>query len=671
MLKRYANLTSPLKIRHKSLKTRLLYPVAQPHFLQANELYPADPVVSFYTGRAKNGAAILLMQDLTNLDQRRMGGGDIGHFCMYDLNDKGCQNGFTQFAEYIHYYGSYVCPELNLDNRMPLCVNDPSLSAPGAKVSDLNTMVPFDIDELPEWFEPPEEGVSGLPGRPMANSKMFTPETMEEYIRATVKHARTYQSLNYDGGLYDLIEYNFTIGKFLSPAYNWRTDQFGGSFENRIRFPVMVIKRLREAVGNDFILIINSPSIGDGNMSVEETAALFKIIEPYIDVIHLRRRHADHEKYTRCESAEYSAKLKQLGVKTPIAISTYYKDLDHLEEIIASGKADMIAPGHLFICNEHLGDILRDGNGEDLNPCIECHICRGSSSNGDWMSHCTINPEIGMEHRAYRMIKPVTRLKRIAVIGGGPGGMKCAMWLKERGHTPVIFEKTESLGGQIKTARYPDFKWELCRYLDFLVNQMERKKVEVHLNSEATPEMIKLEGFDVVIAAVGATPRIPDIEGAGSAKWNGVNIYGNEDKIGQKVVVVGGASAAAEAAIYLATLGKDVTEISRQSRIAYDLNPIRVTGYMNHKARQEGVTLITKAKTTGITPHVVIYVDKKGIEQTVECDDVVITGGMEPNRDIAISFASSAPEFYTVGDCRQPGNMRNAIRDAYAVAMQI
>jgi len=671
MSKRYVNLTTPLKIRNKVLKTRFLYPVAQPHFLQANELYPADPTVSYYTSRAKNGAAILLLHDLTDLTQRK-GGRDTGHFNMYDLNDKGCQNGFTQFAEFIHYYGSYICPELNLDSRLPFCLNDPDVPPPAgmAKGPGMGMMMgpPPDMEDMP----PREEGgFFGGPGMGLPNSKMYTPESMEEYIQATIKHAKTYQSLDFDGGMLDLAEHNFTIGKFLSPAYNWRTDEFGGSFENRIRFPVMVIKKVREALGDDFIFIINAPSIGDGNMTAEDTAEFLKIIDPYIDIIQLRRRHPDHEKYTHCESAEYSVKMKELGVKTPIAIPTYYKDLDHLEEIVASGKADMLAPGHLFICNEHLGDILREGNGEDLNPCIECHICRGSSSTGDWMSHCTINPEIGMEHRAYRMIKPVTKLKKVAIIGGGPGGMKCAMWLKERGHTPVIFEKSNALGGQIKSARYPDFKWELCRYLDFLVTQMERKEIEIRLNTEAMPAVIEWEGFDVIIAATGATPKLPDIEGAANAKWNGVNIYGNEAGIGQNVVVVGGASAAAEAAIYLATLGKKVTEISRQRQIAYDLNPIRVIPYMNGKARQVGVNLVTRARTIKIMPNSVTYIDKNGEEHTIECDDIAISGGMEPNRDVAIGFAHSAPEFYMIGDCRQPGTMRHAIRDAYAIAMQI
>ena len=125
----YEALTAPLTLRGKTLKTRLLYPVAQPHFLQANQLYPDDPVVTYYASRAKNGAAILLMQDLTNLDQRKMPA-DCGHFAMYDIDDIGCQNGFTFMAEMVHYYGSYITPELNLDNRMPLQVNDPNVPSP-------------------------------------------------------------------------------------------------------------------------------------------------------------------------------------------------------------------------------------------------------------------------------------------------------------------------------------------------------------------------------------------------------------------------------------------------------------------------------------------------------------------------------------------------------------
>ena len=563
MSNRYSALTAPLRLRDKTLKSRLLYPVAQPHFLQANQTFPDDPVVTYYASRAKNGAAILLMQDLTNLDQRKMPA-DCGHFAMYDIDDIGAQNGFTFMAEMVHYYGSYITPELNLDNRMPLQVNDPEVPSPyGAPPNPFAMVSKEDEDEVTAapGEKPMEEGISGAPGRPMAGARMMTRSDMDEYIRLHIQHARLYKNLGFDGGMFDFC-HNFNIGKFLTPTSNWRTDQYGGDFENRIRFPVEVIRALREAMGENYLLVVNAPNIG-GPMGMDpaEAAEFLKRIDPYIDLLQVRAMHPDHERVTVCESAELSKALKARGVKTPIAISTYYKDLDSLNNVIASGAADLVAPGHLFICNEHLGEILRA--------------------------------------------------------------------------------------------------------------QVARKGIQVRLNTRATPEMIRAEAFDVVIAATGSTPKRPAIEGAETTPWNGVNIYGQQEKLGKKVVVIGGSSVAAEAACYLAECGHSVTEISRQGRLAYDLNPIRSIGYMNQKADQLGVQVIRKAKTINIQPGQVTYLTRKGETCTLACDDIVACGGMEPNSAEAVSFRDAAPEFYMIGDCRQNGNMRNAIRDAYALAMRI
>ncbi len=341
------------------------------------------------------------------------------------------------------------------------------------------------------------------------------------------------------------------------------------------------------------------------------------------------------------------------------------------EAELASGRADFLAPGHMFICNEDLGVLIQQGRGEDANPCIECHCCRGTSSTGEWMSQCTINPEMGIEYRKPFIERPVTKQKRVAVIGGGPGGVKCAMYLYDRGHTPVIFEATGELGGQIKMANFAAFKWELKRYLDFLKAQVKKRGIEVRYHTAAAPDMIAAEGFDAVVAAVGGSAKAPDIEGVETARWDPINIYGHEAEVGHTVVVIGGASSASEAAVYLSQCGHEVVQLSRKECIGYDLNPIRSIPYMNILANKSGVTTYHSVRTTKIEPGRVTYVDAGGTEHTVTCDDVVAAGGMTPNAELAASFRGCADEFYLLGDCRQNGTMRHAIRDAYAIAMQI
>jgi thioredoxin reductase len=489
--------------------------------------------------------------------------------------------------------------------------------------------------------------------------------------------ALKYKNLGYDAGLIDMGDH-FYIGQFLEPYCNFRTDEYGGVFENRMRFGLRVVKKLRERLGDDFILVGNMPGtngIPRGPMiglTEAESAQFLKAIEPYVDIALIREPDVEMSLAPReSETIPCAKKMKEAGVKIRIACATPYMDLKKIDAAITSGACDIIMSGRMFICNENLGEILKNGETDDVNPCIECGVCRGTSAERDWMSHCTINPRLGMEHRVDKLIQPVAGKKRVAIVGAGPGGVKCALWLKERGHTPVIYEKTGGVGGPLKHAYMKNFKWKMARYLDFLLHQLEKNEIEVHWETEATPAIIESGGFDVVVAAVGAKPKKPPIEGIEYAEWDVCNIYGRPDEIGRTVVVIGGSSSPSEAAIYLRQLGHRVIQLNRKGIICYDLNPIHQRAYFNIIAQDVGVETIHHARTTKLGPGKVYYSDAENAEHCIECDDILAAGGMEPNNEEAMRFYGITPEFYMIGDCRNVGAMRTAIRDAYMLAMRI
>lgn len=680
----YPYIRKPIRLGKTIIKTRFLYPCAQPHFLQGPELYPAEPVVSFYCTLAKNGAGLLTFHDLANDYQRSTGGHDIVHFAMYDIYDKGCQNYFSHLTHMVHYYGGKLITSMNTDMTVNHTVDDPAEAGGENSIkkpqSDDEDALHYKFGSLIGPEE--EDGLENLGGGP-GQRTMFTKETIREYIDSWIDLAKLYKSLGFDGALVDLER---TIGQFFRESTNHRTDEYGGNYENRCRFLREFLGRARKELGSDFLLVANTPPIDLGDpishyrpkhtWQKEEVIAVAKEAEPYVDLLHIRADYNDN--LLEEENNAYPSKsaingriLKDAGVTTPIAGRTNYMELEMLEKTLASGDLDMISASHLFLSNEHLGEILINGRGQDVTPCLLCHTCRGTSWTGDWMSHCTVNPEMGMEYRKDKMIAQVNTHKKVAVIGGGPGGMKAALYLKERGHTPVLFEKSLALGGQIKLLNDVDFKWRMRRYLEFLVGQISSHGVEVRLNTRATPDMVEAEGFDACVAAIGALPARPDVKGAEKARWVAHDVFGHESELGRRVVVVGGASTAAEAAIYLAKSGHDVTQVCRKNIVAYELNPIRERANINELSLQVGVKHKRRSITTEIEADCVTIIDRHGICSKLECDDVVVSGGVIPLMDEAASFYSSTPEFYMIGDCRGGRNMREAIADAYAVSMQI
>jgi NADPH-dependent 2,4-dienoyl-CoA reductase/sulfur reductase-like enzyme len=306
-------------------------------------------------------------------------------------------------------------------------------------------------------------------------------------------------------------------------------------------------------------------------------------------------------------------------------------------------------------------------------PCLMCDKCHGLSMEGPWYTVCSVNPKLGLES-AIKVIEAPTASKKVAIIGGGPAGMKAAITAAERGHKVTLYEKNASLGGLLHHADFSPFKWTLKDYKDYLIRQIKKAGVEVILSTEATPDMIKAKGYDAVLAAIGAEPNIPRIFGVdGKNVYNVVNVYGKEKELGKNVVVVGGGEFGVETGMYLAKFGHKVTmltsekELLRVDRVHYPEIVIDIYEQMDN------FDFITEAIATSISEGKVTYKDARGSEKSIQADSVVIYAGLKPRQDEALKFSGSAKNaFFSIGDCTSKGgNVQKSIRSAFFMASQI
>ena len=684
MSRKYKHTMSPLKIGNVVLKSRFLSANALPHFLQGPELYPSDAVVDYLVNIARNGAAIVTVGDWTNLNQRE-GFGDGCHFPMWDTRDPALENTLTLMVDQIHFYGAKVSVATHLNAPAGYGVYD------GEPSGMMPEMSPEEMEEMMEEMQEMMGG-DGAPmpfGPPPAHDgpiKAMGLQQMQEYCDETVKKLKYYVGCGYDMCSLHASYGATLLSKFLSPKYNKRTDEFGGSMANRAKFPIMVAKAIKAAFGQDFLVEMQVSGEEEGGLTVEDVVEFAKLAEGSIDILQLRAGDGDLAHPTGFNSKphdpltlRFAAAIKASGAKIVTAPIGGFQDLDDIEEYIASGKTDMIGVGRAFICDSQYGEKLAQGRGEDVVPCIRCNRCHGLGMQGPWKSVCSVNPEVGIQHKLSALVPAGTTPKKVAVIGGGPAGMRAALYLCDRGHSVTLYEKADKLGGQLLHADYSSFKWPLKDYKDYLIAQLKKSPVDVKLGTAATPERIAAEEFDAVIAALGAAPKFPPIPGllddAGQpipGVYNPLEVYGREQELGKNVVVIGGGEIGMETAMYLAENGHEVTILSRQRKFAADADRVHYYSmFADAWAKMPNLTPIKRATTTAVAPGAVTYTDKQGQSHTLPCDAIVACGGMQALQDEALTFADVVDTFIIIGDNEGSGNVQTATRTAYAAAMRI
>ena len=655
----YPNLFQPLKIGRFVLKNRMQSSNSMPHFSQGPEPYPADPTIAHYVGRARTGAAFVTFAGVEdNYEMPPLPDSlDISHFPGFDMRNAQCQNYMTEMVEAMHAVGSLVSGSLFSANRVYRYENEKgeveAVSASSLVASD-------------------SSGMSGSIGNDIPAENLY--KIAKSYGQRTA----LYKRLGFDAVTVHMSYRAQVPGQLLSPLTNLRTDEFGGNFAGRVKFPLLMLEEIKKVAGNDMLVEIQfSAEEVEGGYTFDEGIEFLKLAQPYVDIVQVRSPEGDPNHPIPFELnptpfLELAARVKAAGLDFAVSNVGGYFDPEIADKAIAEGKVDLVAMARAWISNPNYGDLIAQGRKEDLVPCLRCNKCHGRGKRDVMTTTCSVNPKFGFEAVDRYIGVPAGRPRNVAIIGGGPGGMRTALYLQERGHHVTIYEAEDRLGGAIKHADYVPFKWTLKDYKDYLIRQVGKRGITVKLNTRATPEKLG-DKYDTVIAAIGAQPIIPNIPGAdGDNVTVATDAIMHSEKIGENVVIIGGGEVGVETGMFLAQNGRNVTVIEMRDELAADTTVMHYRSMF--QAAWEAIPnfhFVLNATAKAITSDHVTYTDKDGADHDIPAQSVVLSVGMRSKTDEALSFYGTGRAFWMVGDCKKPGTIQTTNRSAYGVANNI
>ncbi|MBC5743550.1 FAD-dependent oxidoreductase [Lachnospiraceae bacterium MD308] len=473
--------------------------------------------------------------------------------------------------------------------------------------------------------------------------------------------------------------HGWLLGQFMSPTMNHRTDKWGGSLENRMRFPLLVIEKIRKACKNNMLIEyrMSGSEIIEGGYGIEEGIKMAEILDGKADIIHVSAGvHEDPDAFVVTHPSMFiehgcnvhlAAEIKK-HVKTPVATVGGLNDPDMMEQIIASGQADIVEIARQSICDPYFPEKAFSGRKDDITKCCRCFTCFYNYLTNRTFC-CALNPVVGNELENKSGF-PASEPKKVMVVGGGVGGMEAAITAAKRGHTVTLFEKNDRLGGQLLSEQYIPFKQDMYNFAKVLERRLKETNAEIRLNTEITAEDVAKLKADVVMVAIGATPVIPPIEGIDSPKVAGLlTLHSKEPQVGQKVVILGGGLVGSEAAIYLDGLGKDVTVVEMKDDWAADAYFMHKNA-MNIYIRNSRIKIYTDTMAKAVTKEGLTCETKDG-ELLLEADTILLAAGMKTDQEFVNSFYNTADRVFMIGDCVKPGRVLEAVTLGYNRAIDV
>jgi len=464
--------------------------------------------------------------------------------------------------------------------------------------------------------------------------------------------------------------HGYLLNEFLSPYTNKRTDAYGGSFENRLRFPLEVIQEVRSKAGETYPLIFrlcaNEYIEGEEAITLDLARKIApRLVEAGIDILHITggmyetREHLVQPLYYDQGYHVYLAEgIKQVVDTTPVITAGSITDPHMADKIVEEGKADLIAMGRGLIADPILLKKAEKGGIKEIRRCIRCNECVGRLRSGRRIS-CTVNPLVGKERQSG--LSSAKKAKRVLVVGGGPAGMEAARILSLRGHVVTLCERSGALGGLLRISSVPPWKKDLLALVDWLETQLQESSVALNLNTEVTPEYITKYNPDVLIVSTGSTPCKPDIPGVESA-LTAIDVLKGV-AVGDRVVICGGGLVGCEVAWYLAELDKEVTIVEMLGEIGMGMEMASRMVILK-KLQEHDVDIICNLKVEKIIPgEGIVGIDKAWTRREIKADTVVLAMGFEPNRRL-FDIKNKSYEVYLIGDAKEPRRIIDAMREA-------